>query len=1403
MRVKDLVRFNKETFFNGAVQTEWFYDAARVKEVAESYVFHGPKYYGVSMSDVGSSGHKLIDTASFAKRITEKLYGEGTENCFVMTIAGYGTGKSHLAVCLGALFSGNFSTADRITDNISAVDEAIGAYIRQRNAKRNLVIVLNGMNNFNLDAEVLRCVRLSLAQHGISDEPLKRLTRSYNIARHFVTRTFSIYQAQFEAAAAENNLRLRGEDLRDSLIANVESDSRALLIIDTIYAEVNGDHISWDRGLSAGDVLRTLQDELCGEGRPFHKILLLFDEFGRYIEYTAANPAIAGEAALQQIFEASQSANGKIVFVGFIQSELEAYLARIEKTSNITRYLERYRTASENLFLSTNFETILANILLKADPAFQRTVGDFVERYKNYHSQLKSALVRWDRSSIKKSVWTEDALYNQLILHGCYPLHPITVWLLSNAHQWMQQRSTLVFAAEMVEEIAENEVNGSWLPYVYPVQIIDSGIFAEMLNSEEKGLVSSQYCMLYRDILVRVGDKLSEVEKTVLKAVLVINIGRMMFYNKANALNAIQYCSNLQEKEVQEALKSLEDMHGVVAFDDHANTYDLIAEANGFNEFKRIFFRYRMGVNATIEDLDDTVRPLIGLDQLVETSFAQDHHISSTEWAFQKVLLDSGKISDQYLRTIIRNLTEHCDGERFRGVLLYAYCSESPDTEAERLSRLYRTLDLKRYPIIILFLDDSEKAILSALMVKKALLKFSAADKERFKKHIYNQQRNQNNQITRRFTNCVTQRVMIEAHGKVSYSVRLNALCTQRFAQLYNRAVPFVFDGFENKSKVQAKTTLTTICCYLYNRTLMNVQVYNALPVKDKNRIISSLATKSPYSWKVFDNNCHLVEPLNPLIHEIIQEIVRALEDGQRHTGYELFYPYTLAPYGMNENSIALLISYFIAYQENRYRYYLGEERLGPTHWSDAKGKLKIPELRKVLIQKNMNAYVDVVGNLCREIMSNTNVEVCVTLKEDLNQLIIQEGESAENQYKIAQARVFLDDGIRLSRQLNTQYAKAKKLTDDLKEKFSILASVKALEAIPIIKDELIEEGLKYRYSDVYKRSIAMLRADVAALLESRYLPILQTATCKITELSQFETSYRRVAAILRTNHYDQLADATEQRVQEIEKELLAKQQYQNILADIENDLAQSRHTDKYRECNALLRRLETWKTFIKEMQALPPKMAEELLLRLQGAVEQLQVAQEAVLQEYSAVIRTVSDADTAVALEQVNARLEHLREMQLDEAHSQEMILIQGAIREALDIIQTLPGTLDELEGECPVLSEAAERFCGHAVRESIRTLKAGLEERQANWMRNYVTGVEQACRDQAMSVQQCQAWLEKAKNVPAYFSSAAKGQVSQVRQIVEAQLHRSRVDRLLMEYDELTAAEKDIFKKLLSERL
>mgnify|MGYP000685996373 CR=1 FL=1 len=102
-------------------------------------------------------------------------------------------------------------------------------------------------------------------------------------------------------------------------------------------------------------------------------------------------------------------------------------------------------------------------------------------------------------------------------------------------------------------------------------------------------------------------------------------------------MTALRYCSNLKEEELSLALRNLEHLHGVISYDENANTFDLIAEANGLNEFKRVFARYKMMTKpATIEDCDETIRRELAIDAEIETSFAQKHHILRSNGNFGK-----------------------------------------------------------------------------------------------------------------------------------------------------------------------------------------------------------------------------------------------------------------------------------------------------------------------------------------------------------------------------------------------------------------------------------------------------------------------------------------------------------------------------------------------------------------------------------------------------------------------------------------------------------------------------------------------------------------------------------------------------------------------------------------------
>ena len=1403
MRVSDIVEFSKDKFYNGAVQTEWFYDKDRRDGIASSYVFHGPKYYGISSADIKSTTHQLIDTASFARAIAERLYEAKTANPFLMTIAGYGTGKSHLAVCLGTLFCSNTGAVQQqIIANISSVDSGIGEYIQKIHTKENLVIALNGMSNFNLDAEILSLVRSSLHADGLDDSVLYEITRAYDIAKHFVERTFPIYAKEFEKSASNVGIREKGEELKRFLVEQVESNAAALSVINQVYQDVNGDTIHWDRGISSGDILKTISAKLCGEGKPYNKILILFDEFGRFIEYAAANPDVAGEASLQQMFEAVQDANGAIIFAGFIQSDLSAYLSRIDKTANIVRYVGRYEN-SDKFYLSNNFETILANLLRKTDDAkFNKAVNPSFNRYERYYSRIMSSLTRWDKSAQKKSVWSSKQLYENVILRGCFPFHPITVWFLSNTSSWMQQRSTIAFVAEMYQSIRNSEINEDWLPYIYPVDIVESSIYHEMLNSEEKGLVQSQFCMLYRDIIVKNRNKFTPSELTVLKSVLILNMCRFSFVDKLDAIKAIQYCSPLTENEVSSALVSLEQMYAVISFDDNAKVFDFIAEANGLNEFKRVFQRYALGVQADINDCDETTLMELSLTSPVDTSFAQEHHISSTEWCFKQALVSSDNITEAYISSRLNELSMAYTGEEPRGLLLYAYCNKNADTEIDRLSKLHSKLSLEKSSILIFFIDDAESVITTSLRALKVLNKFSVSDSNRFSKFVVGQSNSYKKKLSKDFAALASKRQMIVSDGIKNYEGRKSQICSQRFNELFTSAPPFAFDGFEKKTSLQAKKYLSNICKKLYDRSLMNVQSYQALTQDEKNRVRACLAVGVRTSWQVFDNDLGLIPPRNPILADIFRGIYDKLSPDEPKPLFSLIKEYLAAPYGMNANSISMFLMYFLSYHENGVRCYYDQEKLLPSHLSEKifrQDKLNIRELLKIRIGKNENADIDVVAQFCKAALTCQDVSRCEDLLKQINDLVAVEGTTSDNQLIVSMTRSQLSKGAKIhSIQLET-LSRLSNLVDDSMVSRSLNQFIREAFKDSFDVNGIIEEGYPFIYEKSYIDSLKDYKHKIDKILSEKYLTKLLRTSCKVTQLSSFVSTYKKVSATLRSNGYNQLADATDARMEEVSNDCKIQQKYETIFAEIEKDVAMYSNVSKYSysEASDYIVKLKNWDKLFTSAQDIPKTMGNQYKQRIQDGINSLKSRQQDIV---SYVEMLLQKEQTANSVRDI-IKLEHnLNSLDTSEFPNDLLSAIQQ-MRERIEIarssIVSLPTQIDALK---QVAIPQGSPFYSALVAEKQRLLSRYFEDEKA-WLKEFVDPMEKQLSQGMLKAVTCSNWLSKTEILPDYLSDEAKSTYEQVRLQIENQLHKSRVQGVVTLFNSLSMAEKEDCLRMLNE--
>ena len=308
MELGKVIEFRKDLYFEGAVQADWFYNPEKASKVAENFVFHGKQYF--SGDEQSSGNRRRIDTISLVEELATKMNDEHS-NALTLAIADYGTGKSHLAVTLGQILSGNSympDTYDKVLSNIQAIDGDAADRIKSLTDEPNFVMVINGMRDFNLHSEILKAAQKSLNLYGLSDEVLRKLNRALETANIFFERNYSSLLSKFEEAAKKLGWGETGDALVSKIRDNLMTDDVAFEIINSVYSEINGQEIKWDEGLSASNILEMIISEYCGMNGRFEHVIILFDEFGRYLEYASGvNAARSGDSALQQIFEAVTS----------------------------------------------------------------------------------------------------------------------------------------------------------------------------------------------------------------------------------------------------------------------------------------------------------------------------------------------------------------------------------------------------------------------------------------------------------------------------------------------------------------------------------------------------------------------------------------------------------------------------------------------------------------------------------------------------------------------------------------------------------------------------------------------------------------------------------------------------------------------------------------------------------------------------------------------------------------------------------------------------------------------------------------------------------------------------------------------------------------------------------------
>ena len=408
------VKFEGGRYFAGAIDIDWYLcDLDNARNVSEAYMFHGKQYHSVNNVSQ-SGGYKVTDSITMTEILLENLCKQ--DNRLILSIAGYGAGKTHLAVALSMLFSGIGGNQQEILNKIKNIDSNAGIRIGNeifRDERPYLVIPINGMRNSGLADLFFDSAEKVLELHQVSKIALTRFRPQFNALKQQVM--------YYNGPEVDKALRIAGISSRNDFAK--EMDVYNYDVYDRIVAALEIVGVQYYVPAVTGqlkDLIIALAEELCGKGKPFRGLLIVFDELGKYMSFSAANEGIAGSGIMQQLYEGVQGVRKDVpvLFWGLSQLDLKEYqqgLANnVAANNNMNRYVTRFSNAKK-YYLGTCFESLIANLIVKnsepeglEDP---KEVGKAIKMLSKVFSAAKNY-----------PAWTDEDKFAKIVRKGCWPL---------------------------------------------------------------------------------------------------------------------------------------------------------------------------------------------------------------------------------------------------------------------------------------------------------------------------------------------------------------------------------------------------------------------------------------------------------------------------------------------------------------------------------------------------------------------------------------------------------------------------------------------------------------------------------------------------------------------------------------------------------------------------------------------------------------------------------------------------------------------------------------------------------------------------------------------------------------------------------------------------------------------
>ncbi len=373
----------------------------------------------------------FIPTISFldlAEEILNSISGIGKRRARLL-VGAYGRGKSHyLLVLLSLLFRKDTMLFGAVLDKMKAVNPPLYEYTMDYiNSDKKLLPVIVAGNSANLQQSLLNALQQALRNEGLSDiMPETNFSAAIN--------TITLWQTDYPDTYARFVKELV-EPINDYMVALGEFDTNAYNKFTKLYPMLtSGGTFNPFVGFDVIEVYEKVVDKLSDIG--YNGVYVIYDEFSKYLESSIATATHSETLQLQQFGEMCDrtGSNKQIHLMLISHKDMDNYIeSRLPKEK-----VDGWRGVSGrflHMHLHNNYAQmyeIISAVIVRDAAFWERLCCDFGERFQALSD-------RFTQNSLIEGFATGAAVW------GCYPLHPVTTFILPRLSEKIAQNERTLF----------------------------------------------------------------------------------------------------------------------------------------------------------------------------------------------------------------------------------------------------------------------------------------------------------------------------------------------------------------------------------------------------------------------------------------------------------------------------------------------------------------------------------------------------------------------------------------------------------------------------------------------------------------------------------------------------------------------------------------------------------------------------------------------------------------------------------------------------------------------------------------------------------------------------------------------------------------------------------------------